>query len=129
MEPLQNENPSSRNRGRSDSKGPLLQPRRTTSDHQHRLYGDIVNAIMLSIATVFLAYKMVSERSIHHESENFDAIRVVGAVGFSAIFQGLAWECNSLALSRLGFVSNCCAGFLMGTYEINGSQRNRYGIG
>mmetsp|Transcript_15421 Transcript_15421/g.35344 ORF Transcript_15421/g.35344 Transcript_15421/m.35344 type:complete len:147 (+) Transcript_15421:198-638(+) len=87
---------------------------------QHKFYGDIVNGLMMGVVTPILAWKIITEIRIDDENSNkegvgvFDAALMVGATGISALFQCLAWHCDSLLCSRLGYLGNCIAGCYMG---------------
>lgn len=83
---------------------------------KHKLYGDIVNALMLAVGAPFFANQMYAEGGIG----NFEAVVLVSTISLSAVCQGLAWSHGSLVLSRLGFLGNCFAGSYMGKqYESN----------
>ena len=103
---------------------PQQQHQRTKLKRQHKFYGDVVNAIMLGAATPMFATRMYADRSTSG-LDNFDAVVMVGAVGLSGIFQGLAWKYDSLVFSRLGFLGNCFAGSFMGALRVcSGSIRS-----
>lgn len=78
-------------------------------EKKHKLYGDIVVAACMSLATPALAFRMFSEGGL----ENFDAAVMVGGVSVSAMFHFLAWKYDSVLCSRLAFLANCFTGSFM----------------